>query len=193
MDADWEVEIGGGAPVIEAHWAGFIDLRRHPERIGEIAEARAFPPLADLLIRLNSPGSPVWTSKCDVWNPEADGLASYVDLIPCQESIFGEWQRCEGLCRALVEHVRAHTAHAAEELPGRYPILVTHDEPGSGASITLVVRQATAGQAEGFGITAYFSTETESSPSAGTAIADMMVAFSNALQSATFPQARGQR
>ena len=46
MEADWEVEIGGDAPVIEAQWPGLVDLRANPERICEIAEASAFPPLS---------------------------------------------------------------------------------------------------------------------------------------------------
>ena len=43
MEADWEVEVGGGSPVIEALWPGFVDLRLYPERIGEIQEAAGFP------------------------------------------------------------------------------------------------------------------------------------------------------
>jgi len=45
MEADWEVEIGRGAPVIDALWEGFVDLSMTPERINEIEEARDFPPL----------------------------------------------------------------------------------------------------------------------------------------------------
>ena len=30
MEADWEVEIGGGAPVIDACWDGYVDLRFNP-------------------------------------------------------------------------------------------------------------------------------------------------------------------
>jgi hypothetical protein len=166
MDIDWEVEIGGGAPVIEAHWPGFIDLRANPERITEIEEASAFPPLADLLLRLNSPNSPVWTSKCDIWNPEQAGLAIYIDLLPYNGIVFADWRRAEGLCRALVEQINGKGAH---------------DESGDGATITLVVRQAVAGQAEGCGITVYFSAE---GAPAESRIADAMVAFSNAIQSA---------
>ena len=36
MEADWEVEIGGGAPVIDALWPGFVDLRAARAR-GRIA------------------------------------------------------------------------------------------------------------------------------------------------------------
>jgi hypothetical protein len=81
MESDWEIEIGPEAPVIEALWPGFIDLRRAPERIKEIEEALRFPALAEALISLNrresSPdsgigsdaasNSRVWTAKCDLW------------------------------------------------------------------------------------------------------------------------------
>jgi hypothetical protein len=175
MDIDWEVEIGGGAPVIEADWPGFIDLRAHPERISDILEASSFPPLADLLIGLNSSTSPVWTSKCDVWQLQSGGLACYVDLIPQDGNVFGEWRHIEGFCRTLVEQI----------------IAKTHKESKSGASTTLVVRQAIAGHAEGYGVTAYFSAEGESVPFE-TEIAGMLGAFSNAIQSIAFLQAREQ-
>jgi hypothetical protein len=71
MEADWEIEIGGGASVIDAHWPGFIDLRLHPGRVAQLAEAADFPALAQALAALNSAASPVWTSKCDLW-PVAD-------------------------------------------------------------------------------------------------------------------------
>jgi len=67
MEADWEFELGGEAPVIVASWTGFVDLRRSPERAWDLPEVRLFPGLAEALIKLNSADSPVWTSKCDVW------------------------------------------------------------------------------------------------------------------------------
>jgi len=67
MEADWEVEVGGGAPVIEADWPGFVDLRRYPERVERLSEVKDFPALAEALVALNAQTSPVWTSKCDVW------------------------------------------------------------------------------------------------------------------------------
>jgi hypothetical protein len=91
MEADWEVEIGAEAPVIEALWPGFIDLWRTPERIREIEEAQRLPALATALVHLNHPDldpelsmdsvaadasseSQIWTSKCDLWvlNPTLD-------------------------------------------------------------------------------------------------------------------------
>ena len=96
MEADWEIEIGGHAPVIDACWEGFVDLRHAPGRAAELSEARDLPALADALARLNGPSSPLWTSKCDVWRPESfdpdeldapgrtgeNAIACYIDLLP---------------------------------------------------------------------------------------------------------------
>src|SRR5579864_2734004 len=96
MEADWEIEIGNEAPVIDAGWEGFVDLRTAPERAVAFAETKDFPALAETLVRLNAPSSPIWTSKSDLWKPdsfdadELDGpaeagnyaLACYIDLLP---------------------------------------------------------------------------------------------------------------
>ena len=184
MEADWEVEVGGSAPVIEAHWPGFIDLRAQPARIGDIAEATAFPPLADLLLALNSVGSPVWTSKCDVWEPEPGALACYVDLLPLRGGVFTEWERAEAFCRVLVKRITPRAAPASERQSGRHPILVGGDGSGSASAITLIVRRAVTEQFEGFGVTAYFSADAQYSPDAATATATAMVVFSNSLSKA---------
>ncbi len=96
MEADWEVELGGGARVIEPLWPGFVDLRRSPDRVQELQEVMRLPALAEILGRLNGVESPVWTSKCDVWSvadidpDELDApreaslhaIACYVDILP---------------------------------------------------------------------------------------------------------------
>jgi hypothetical protein len=96
VEADWEVEIGGDAPVIEVRWADFVDLRLEPGRVATLPEVSGRPALADALVRLNATGSPVWTSKSDVWeegafDPDemdappgkgASALACYIDLLP---------------------------------------------------------------------------------------------------------------
>jgi hypothetical protein len=104
MEADWEFELGSGAPIIDAEWEGRVDLTAHPERARELPEAAEFPDIANALayalVRLNAADSPVWTAKCDVWivDPEethldADDLgappqslaaarACYIDLLP---------------------------------------------------------------------------------------------------------------
>ena len=71
MEADWEFEVGGGAPLIEACWPGFVNLRADPGRVTELPEVRQLPTLAQPLVRLNAPDSPVWSSKVDVFLPES--------------------------------------------------------------------------------------------------------------------------
>jgi hypothetical protein len=100
MEADWEFEIGGDAPVIEAVWPGFVDLRQSPERAWQLPEAAQLPALAEALTKLNAASSPVWTSKCDLWTVvdsaefdadeldaphecAAHAIGCYIDLLPC--------------------------------------------------------------------------------------------------------------
>ncbi len=179
MEADWEIEIGGGAPVIEALWPGFVDLRQQPERLAEITEAASFPPLAGLLRALNDASSPVWTAKCDLWETElaeADeaGLSSaaaatlepttvacYIDLLPRAGQVFAQWQQAKAFCCACIAHL------AQSALPG------CHAE--------LIVRQAVAGVAEGFGVTAYLSGAGNDLPAASEALAAALNAFADSI------------
>jgi hypothetical protein len=109
MEADWEFEVGPeteslaaeglAAPVIEAHWPGFVDLRLAPARAWDLPETVQLPALAEALAKLNSADSPVWTSKCDLWehlqpdefDPDelaappgcaAHAMGCYIDLLP---------------------------------------------------------------------------------------------------------------
>jgi hypothetical protein len=188
MEADWEVEIGGGAPVIEALWTGFpgspgfrgapgfFDLRTHPERIVEIPEAEAFPPLAALLAALNAPESPVWTCKCDLWEPEPAALASYIDVLPAGGAVFSEWQQAEAFCREYVARLEA----------------VALPDLGVESRIDLVIRQAIVGLAEGFGITAYLSAA-GADWTAAAGLAAVMASFADALPPLKPPAAVGSK
>lgn len=123
MEVDWEIEIGGSAPVIDANWPGFVDLRANPERAPRLPETASVSALADALVRLNSPSSPVWTSKCEVWQPEIfdpdeldapagasnSAIACYIDLLPADN---GQWHSPESaiewsklICTQLHCHV----------------------------------------------------------------------------------------
>ncbi len=122
MEADWEVELGGDAHVIDAQWPGLVDLRLTPERARYLTETAELPALANALASLNTPPSPVWTSKCDVWQPdtidpyEVDlpgdennaAIACYIDLLPGTERLWPtpesavEW--CKQVCDRLGEH-----------------------------------------------------------------------------------------
>ncbi|MGA9503660.1 MAG: hypothetical protein WBV31_04425, partial [Terriglobales bacterium] len=98
MDADFSIELGREDPVLDFPWkdpAGrlaYVDLERHPELMGQIAEAEKFPELGNFLRKLNSTRSIVETAKCDAWETaeinEEDEIydasckfASYVDVV----------------------------------------------------------------------------------------------------------------
>ncbi len=189
MEADWEFEVGGGAtapaapvpavPVIDALWPGFVDLRRYPERTAKIQEAAAFPPLAVLLEALNRPESPLWTAKCDLWEPDEQAtpapsllpraaLACYIDLLPVAGRVFAHAQQAETFCREWVA--------ALEPLP--LPE----------CRVDLVIRQAIAGQAEGFGITAYLSAVGSDAAAAAQALGAALAAFADTIPNFSIPQ-----
>jgi hypothetical protein len=124
MEADWEFEIGGDAPEIEARWPGFVDLRLHPEHAVNLPESAAFPLIAHTLAALNAPASPVWTSKCDIWpvvepggfDPDeldaAPGLAAhavacYIDLLPKSDQQWSQPAKAVADCKALCVRLRA--------------------------------------------------------------------------------------
>ena len=151
MEADWAVEVGGDAARIDVEWAGFVDLRRDAGNLETIAEAKGHPALRMALMELNGAGSPVFTSKCDVWElpgQEIDplefdcsageartGLASYVDVIAREPRWFGSFAEHEAWVR------RATMALAGERVcAGR---------------VDLVVRASVAGGSNGFGVTLY--------------------------------------
>jgi len=173
MNADWEVEIGGDAPVIEAFWPGFIDLRAHPDRVSAIVETVTFPPLAGLLQFLNAADSLLWTSKCDVWEPEPYAIALYIDMLPCEGSVFVKWQAAAAFCREFV-HRLARRA--------------TDD-----CTADLVIRQAIAGGVTGFGITAYLSASGLDKPQAATLLATAIAGFSDALPRVSPPAKPGSK
>jgi hypothetical protein len=118
MEADYEFEVGGDAPVIEAHWAGFVDLRRAPERASELPEAAQFPALAEALAKLNTVDSPVWTSKCDFWphlepdefDPDeldappgcaAHAMGCFIDLLPNSDQPWTLPAQAEKACKRV--------------------------------------------------------------------------------------------
>ena len=198
MDADWEVEIGGGAPVIEAAWPGFIDLRAEAHRIREIAEAISFPPLARLLTVLNSASSPWWTSKCDFWQPEPFTCACYVDLLPRATSVFADWHDAENACRTCVTRINKAASGAGKSVISSNALSfdslnrpLHKEEPE--ISINLVVRAAVAKNYEGFGITAYMSARASSSDDANAALAHAMDIVTDALLTPPLPTAPPER
>lgn len=153
MEADWEFEVGGDAPVIDALWAGFVDLRLLPQQAWGLPEVTNLPALASTLERLNEGASPVWTSKCDFWpvldleNLDADemdapqgafvhAMGFYVDLLPKNDQQWLPPVRAAAECKDVCERL--------------------HAVPLRGCRVDMVVRRALIGaKSEGLGITAY--------------------------------------
>ena len=129
MEADWEFELGGDAPIIDALWPGFVDLRWTSQsaadraaRLRTLPETAQLPCLAETLEKLNAEHSPVWTAKCDFWpalqadefdSDELDAPAGsfahaagcYIDLLPKSDE---QWPfpeaiaaSCRNLCTRL--------------------------------------------------------------------------------------------
>jgi hypothetical protein len=180
MEADWEVEIGGQAPVIDAHWTGFIDLRLAPQRAWQLPEAAQLPALADTLLRLNSSSSPVWTSKCDVWRPdtfdpdELDAppgerncaVACYIDLLPragpSSDQPWPDPEQAVAACKTLCARLRAAALRCCRA--------------------DLIVRQASIAPGRlDLGVTAYFTACGSTPAAAAAALAFALAAFVDSL------------
>lgn len=157
MEADWELDLGKDAPLIDAHWPGFLDLRAQPELVDQIGEASQLGALANALLTLNQARSPVWTSKCDVWpiyefDPDeldapfdaaSVGIASYIDLLPNNGGDWASPDSIERACRALCGRLRAVAlrgcradlvARAARIAPDNYTLGITAYLVGCGST-----------------------------------------------------------
>lgn len=175
MEADWSVEIGTGFPVIDANWPGFVDLRNNADAVASIAEAADEPALRVALVALNQSGSPLFTSKCDLWvlttgeidpdefgcGPEEGrvGLACWIDVIAREPQWFASFNHHEAWARRATERLRT--------------------EPVAHGRIDLVLRSAVADVNEGFGITLYVAgcgVDTRAARAAWTAVLRASVA-----------------
>jgi hypothetical protein len=177
MEADWEFEVAADAPVIDAAWSGLVDLRQDPKRAAELPEVRALPELAEILRRLNDSASPVWTAKCDVWDPgvvDADeldaarelaqhALACYIDLLPAGGQAWSEPEDAAAWCRGVCDRL--------------------HARPQRQCRVDLVVRRAVlAANDESLGITVYVTGCGATAAEAAEASGSALRGFADALQ-----------
>ncbi len=179
MEADWEFEIGGDAPVIEGYWPGLVDLRQAPEQARHLSEAAQFPALSDALVKLNAAASPVWTSKCDVWPlidsadfdpdeldapPEsaAHGAGCYIDLLPRCDRQWPTPDVAATACKRICE--------------------LLHAVPLRCCRVDLIIRSAfVTPDVDDLGITAYLTACGASRADAARALRDALDAFAGAL------------
>jgi hypothetical protein len=179
MEADYEFEVGGNAPVIEAHWAGFVDLRRSPERAGELPEAAQFPALAVVLPKLNTVESHVWTSKCDFWphlepneyDPDEldappgcaiHAMGCFIDLLPNGDQQWTLPAQAEKTCKRICGLLNAVPLRCCR--------------------IDLVIRRAfITSELMNLGVTAYLTACGESPAAAATTLEAALAALTYAL------------
>jgi len=186
MEADWEFEIGGDAPVIDACWPGFVDLRWRPNRdhqqqalVRGLPETAELPGLATTLEKLNSQSSPVWTSKCDFWpalesedfdadeldaaiGQFAHAMGCYVDLLPKSDQ---QWP---------FPHMIAASCN--------YVCISLHAVPLRCCRVDLIIRRALiAPDLTDTGITAYFTACGPTSAEASQTLEAALAAFVDAL------------
>jgi hypothetical protein len=187
MEADWEIEIGGNAPVIDACWPGFVDLRWTAQsgpdlrsRVRSLPEAAQLPGLAFALERLNSDTSPVWTSKCDFWPAlkpgdfDADELDAptgsfthaagcYIDLLPKSDQRWIDPHMAAAVCKNWCA--------------------LLHALPLRSCRVDLIIRRALiAPDLVDTGITAYFTACGPTSAEASQTLEAALDAFVDALR-----------
>ncbi|HEX2919456.1 MAG TPA: hypothetical protein VHN81_13125 [Edaphobacter sp.] len=165
MLCEWAVECGADDPVLVLPWSDpdepsrhFIDLRENPDDLDWLEEASQHPSLLHALRALNATRSPVFTAKCDVWKLAEDelealrheldvipedggfGLASYVDLLWRERSIFVSFHTHEQLMHR-VARLAAPLEHpyAMLECVLR-PALLDLTTPQEGFAISLYVK-----------------------------------------------------
>ena len=114
MWAEFEIEIGGGAPVLVVPYAGYADLIAAPHSVQAIPEARDTA-LESALLQLNS--GVLMTAKCDLWtttelNQEEEELgcdhkhASYIDILFRDITARSNFEVCEQTMRDWTHALR---------------------------------------------------------------------------------------
>lgn len=182
MEADWEFEVGGEAPVIDARWAGFIDLQKAPGAAWELSEVRELPALGVALERLNAGSSPVWTSKCDFYpalqaeefntdemdagalgvggGSSAIAAGCYIDILAKDPRGWSEPRLAEAVCRQVCSALGLVVLRCCR--------------------VDLIVRSAVTGvDSAGLGITAYISACGSNGSEAKDTLASALAAFAD--------------
>jgi hypothetical protein len=178
LEADWEIEIGGESPVIDAGWSGFVDLRVAPEKACRLPEVLQLPELGAALARLNAVSSPYFTAKCDVWRLESidplefdadfestgSALACYLDLLPCDPLSWTETAGPTAWCKLLCVNLRASGLRCSRA--------------------DLILRSATGNTGQSvYGVTAYVAACGSTEEAAKTQLVAALAVFVDAVES----------
>jgi hypothetical protein len=138
VEADFAVELGADDETLEMPWAAgeggprYCDLKRHPELLPEIEEARREPELGEFLRVINSTGGLLETAKCDVW--------SSTEISP-EEEIFGATQKFGSYVDLLFSEERARFSFLEHEQFGRRLAELLKKAPEMAASAEFLIRR----------------------------------------------------
>ena len=155
MEADFNIELGREDPVLDFPWSdpdnkcAYYDLRRHPEQVSQIEEARAFPEIAEILRALNSAPSMVESAKCDVWTTE--------QLTP-EEEVFGASCKCASYVDLVFSAADPRSSFPFHELFARRVVELLRKAPETPSSAEACVRRCFFhgnADTEGFYLTLY--------------------------------------
>jgi len=135
VQADSAVELGADDETLEFPWeasggARYYDLKRQPDLLLYIEEARQTPELGEFLAAVNAPAGLLESAKCDAWasteiNPEEEifgashKFGSYVDLLFCDESRRFSFSEHEQLAKRLTGLLKR-----APEIPAAAEFLI---------------------------------------------------------------------
>jgi hypothetical protein len=155
VEADFAVELGADDETLELPWAAenggprYYDLKRQPELLLQVEEARRTPELGEFFAAMNSPGGILETAKCDTWssteiNPEEEifGAAykfgSYVDMLFSPEASRCSFAEHEQFAKRITQLLkRVPEIPAAAELLVRRCFYHVGGETCEGFYITL--------------------------------------------------------
>jgi hypothetical protein len=154
VEADFAVELGADDETLEFPWAEdggvhYYDLKRQPELLPNLEEARRVPELGGFLALINSSRGLLETAKCDTWssmeiNPEerifgaAYKFCSYVDILFSAETSRYSFAEHEQLAKRVTQLLKCiPEIPAAAELLIRRSFYHVADEIQEGFYITL--------------------------------------------------------
>jgi len=167
MDADFSIELGPEDPVLDFPWkdpAGelaYVDLKRRPELLASIAEAKEFPELGDFLRVLNSARSMVETAKCDAWAAAE---------LSAEEEIYDASNKFAGYVDVVFSNIDARLSLPAHEQFARKLVELLRRAPETPSSAEVCVRRCYFAEEdavrEGFYCTLYVSGYGNDGPSA---------------------------
>lgn len=155
VEADFAVELGAEDETLELPWAApdgprYYDLKRRPELLLEIEEARRVPELGEFLAVINSAVSRFETVKCDAW--------ASTEIGP-EEEIFGAACKFGSYVDLVFSAEAPRFSFPAHEQGGKQLALLLQRVPAIPASAEFLIRRCSyhedQGVRDGFYITFY--------------------------------------